>query len=382
MFSVKLIFWTSIFLVLYAYLIYPFLLIVIDKTRKRVDVRMTNILPKVSLIIAAYNEEKVIEDRIVNCLSLDYPPELLEVIVASDGSTDRTAEIAGRYVSKGIILLDYKLRRGKVNVLNETIRKAKHSIIVLSDANTGFKRDALKNLVRHFGDDTVGVVCGALYFINADGSKSGELEGIYWKYETFLKRMEGHRGCLLGANGAIYAIRKELYEECPPDTIVEDFVIPMKILQRGYKVIYDPEANAVEESAYKIVQEKERRIRIGAGDFQALFRLLPMLNPAHGFSALAFWSHKVLRWFAPFFLFLAFVTNLSLVGHPYYAAWLLLQTTFYLFALAGQILSKTGVNNKLLSCCYYFVSMNLALFLGFIRYIRGRQNVAWDRTER
>lgn len=256
MFIIKLIFWTSISLVLYAYIIYPLLLILIDKTRKRVDVKMTDVLPKVSVIIAAYNEEKVIENRILNCLSLDYPPELLEVIVASDGSTDGTAGIAGRYVGEGVILYDYKTRRGKVNVLNETIKKAKHPLIVFSDANTGFKRDALKNLVRHFGDDTVGAVCGALYFINADGSNNGELEGIYWKYETFLKRMEGHRGCLLGANGAIYAIRKELYEDCPPDTIVEDFFIPMKFLQRGYKVIYDPEANAVEESAYKIVQEK------------------------------------------------------------------------------------------------------------------------------
>jgi len=324
----------------------------------------------------------VIKGRIENCLALDYPRDHLEIIIASDGSMDQTNAIVKQYEEQGVQLIDYPQRRGKVNVLNDTIERARHNIIVLSDANTMFKRDALRKLVRYFSDDSVGSICGGLSFVNAEGSKIGELEEVYWRFETFLKIMEGRRGALLGGNGAIYAIRKDLFEKCPEDTIVEDFFIPMKILEKGYKVIYVPEACAIEEASKKIVQEKHRRIRIGAGDFQALFRLLPLLNPFKGFVSLAFWSHKVLRWFAPFFLLLLFVTNLMLIENQIYFLLFILQSAFYISAIIGQVLSWSGINIKIFSLCYYFVSMNLALFLGFVKYITGGQSVAWKRTER
>lgn len=376
------IFWTSSFCVVYTYVLYPLGLYIHDRTVTPKKFKKSDDLPGLTLIIAAYNEEKVIKSRIENCLALDYPRELLEIIIASDGCDDKTNEIVGKYKDRGITLFDYKERRGKVNVLNETVPKAKNNIVVFSDANTMFARDALKKLVKHFGDERVGCVCGGLHFVNADGSKTGELEGFYWRYETRLKIMEGRRGSLLGANGAIFAVRKELFVACPADTIVEDFVMPMRILQRGHMVLYDPTASAIEEAAHKIIHEKQRRIRIGAGDFQALFRLLPMLNPLKGFPALAFFSHKVLRWFAPFFLVFSFISNLFLINHPFYSVLFVLQSTFYMSAFIGQMLSWSGINMRFFNLCYYFVSMNLALFLGFLRYVSGRQKVAWQRTER
>ncbi|MCH8312986.1 MAG: glycosyltransferase family 2 protein, partial [Nitrospinae bacterium] len=258
----------------------------------------------------------------------------------------------------------------------------KNEIIAFSDANTIFEKDGLKKLVRNFGDERVGCVCGLLKFISVKGSTSGELEGAYWRYETMLKKIEGARGSLLGANGAIFALRKNLFFKCPEDTIVEDFVVPMKILEKGYKVIYEPEAIAVEDAAKHIIQEKQRRIRIGAGDFQALAMFTGMLNPKKGFVALSFWSHKVLRWFVWSFMAAAFISNALLLNEPFYVVTFIAQVTFYMCAITGQMLSWVGIPIKFFNLCYYFVSMNLALFLGFINFISGRHTVKWDRTER
>lgn len=376
-------FFLSSSLVVYSYVIYPAFLVLWDQiTESRILFKTDESSPPVTIVVAAYNEDKVIRSRIENLISLDYPKDKLQIIIASDGSSDQTANIAKEYEKDGIILFDYKDRRGKVNVLNETVPKSKYDIVVFSDANTMFKRDALRKLVAYFADERVGCVVGGLQFVNAKDSSTGELEGVYWRYETMLKKLEGARGSLLGANGAIFGLRKNLFTALPADTIVEDFVLPMKILEGRHYVVYAPEAIAIEEAAQKIIQEKQRRIRIGAGDFQALFRLLPLLNPARGFPALAFWSHKALRWFGPFFMIAAFISNLLLIQKPFFKFTFILQYLFYVFAFIGQLLSKTGRNYKIFSLCYYFVSMNIALFLGFIRYMSGTQSVKWKRTER
>jgi cellulose synthase/poly-beta-1,6-N-acetylglucosamine synthase-like glycosyltransferase len=366
----------------YTYAVYPVILKLIDIFVPRPEFKKTGDLPPVSLIIAAHNEEKVIRGRIENCLSLDYPRDRLEVIIASDGSDDGTNDIVRSYAGGGIRLLDYSRRRGKVNALNDAVKECRHSILVFSDANTMFKRDAVKNLVRHFGDPRVGCVCGGLQFININDGKTGALEGVYWRYETTLKKLAGRRGYLLGANGGIFALRKELYQPCPSNTIVEDFVIAMRVLQQGFRVIYDPFASALEETSQRFIQEKKRRVRIGAGDYQAITLLWPMLNPFRGFSAFAFWSHKVVRWMAPFLMIAAFVTNLLLLASPLYRSIFVLQSLFYGGAFAGQILSRTRYNVKFLGLCYYFVSMNYALLLGFFQFIRGIKTAAWERTER
>ena len=381
-FMIKTVFFISGGLIAYSYIVYPVLLIILDKARDTTILNYSGDLPKVSVIIAAYNEEKVIDKRIENLLSLDYPKDSLEIIIASDGSDDGTNEILGRVEDGRVTVEVFSERRGKVNVLNDVVPKAKHNIVVFSDANTAFEKDALKKLVRHFGDEKVGCVCGLLKFVSVEGSTSGELEGAYWRYETMLKKLEGVRGSLLGANGAIFALRKNLFFKCPENTIVEDFVVPMKILEKGFKVIYEPEAIAIEDAAKHIIQEKQRRIRIGAGDFQALTMLAGMLNPKKGFVALSFWSHKVLRWFAWGFMAAAFLANALLLNEPFYGYVFIVQVIFYMCALAGQMLSWAGIQIKFFNLCYYFVSMNLALFLGFINFISGRHTVKWNRTER
>jgi len=368
--------------IIYSYFLYPIILIIIDRCTTKKEFSSIRDFPSVSIIVSAYNEEKVIRARIENCLGLDYPKNKLEIIIASDGSSDGTVDIVNEYVPRGIVLLDYMERKGKVNVLNEAIPLARNEIIVFSDANTLFTRDAIDNLVMDFGDSRVGCVCGALIFVTDQGNKTGEMEGIYWKYEQLLKSIEGKRGSLLGANGAIYAIRKELFERCPDDTVVEDLYIPMKILEKGYYVTYNSKACAFEKTVQKVVQEKKRRVRIGAGDFQALSRLTSMLNPKRGFSAFAFWSHKVLRWFVPFSMIVAFISNLFLLETQFYFLIFLFQAAFYLAAFYGQVLSWAGINIKMFSLCYYFISMNLALLLGFIKYKTGKQKVAWERTQR
>ncbi len=376
------VFWISSVLIIYTYLIYPAILLFFRRVTFRRKIGHGDYFPFVSVIISAHNEEKVIGDKLENCLKTDYPKDRIEILVGSDGSTDKTESIIEEYINKRTRLFKFKPQRGKVNVLNELVGRAKGEIIVFSDANTIYKSDAIPKLVHKFADKKIGCVCGELIFTNSRQREVGNLEGFYWRYEQFLKKIEGMRGSLLGANGGIYAIRKELFKALAPDAIIEDFIIPMKILEKGYKVVYEPEAVAYEEASKKIVQEMERRIRIGAGDFQALFLTWKMLNPLRGFSAFAYISHKVIRWLVPFFLIFAFTTNLVLLENKLYLIIFLLQCVFYSMAIIGRILSRSNLKFILFGLPYYFISMNLALFFGFIRFCTNSQSVMWRRTER
>ncbi len=380
----KIIFWISSFLIFYTYLIYPGILWAFFRRKGLIynhELSAVNgDLPFVTILVSAHNEEKVIDGRIHNLLELDYPKEKLEIIIASDGSDDNTDNIVKGYNGKGVRLVSFKERMGKVNVLNNVIPESRGEIIVLSDANTVFKKSAVKILINRFSDKRIGCVCGELNFRKNSGVEN--LEGVYWRYEQFLKGIEGARGSLLGANGGIYAIRKELFQKIPADTIVEDFVIPMHILEKGKKVIYEPEAIAFEDAGKVIVQELARRIRIGAGDFQALTLTWRMLNPLKGFSAFAFISHKVIRWLVPFFMIFAFFTNLALSGALLYKALFAMQIIFYLLAVTGRVLVSAHLKARFAGLPYYFVSMNLGLFFGFVKFCFRRQKVTWDRTER
>jgi len=362
--------------------VYPVLLSFFDNTKRKGAHNEKQFLPSVTMVISVYNEEKVIAAKLDNCLSLEYPKSKLEVLIGSDGSTDRTNSIIARYKKHRVGLCKFQVRIGKAGVLNTIVPQAKGEIVVFSDANTIYEPDAIKKLVRNFRDPNLGCVCGELVFKNGKENEVGNLEGFYWRFEQFLKKIEGKNNSLLGANGGIYAIRKSLFTAPPDDTIVEDFVIPMKILEKGYKVIYEPEARAYEETSKKIIHEMERRIRIGAGDFQALTLTWKMLNPFRGFPAFAYISHKVIRWFVPFLLIFALFANMFLLSHRFYLSIFVLQCVFYLMAIVGRILSRMKLRFKLFGLPYYFISMNIALFFGFIRFCTNSQSVAWKRTER
>ncbi len=337
--------------------------------------------PKVSIVMSAFDEAACIRAKVENCLALDYPADRLEIVIGCDGCTDATAELA-RAAGRGRVrVVELAPRAGKASVLGRLVPSAQGELVVLTDANTMLDRGAVRALARRFRDPDVGAVVGRLRLVAAGGA--GLQEGVYWRYETLLKRYEGRNGCVLGANGGLYAIRRLLFSPLPPDTIVDDFVVPLRIAVRGWKVGYAPEAIAHEEAAAPSAAEFARRARIGAGDWQALARLPELLDPRRGFLFFAFVSHKLLRWIAPGLLAVALVANAAAAaasGAWGYRLLLAAQLAFYGVAGAG---GRAGARaSPVAAAAHHFVAMNAALAVGFWRWVRGSQRAAWDRTER
>lgn len=336
--------------------------------------------PAVSIIMSAYNEEAVIAQTLEACLESDYPADRLEVVVGLDGCSDDTARIARRYADRGVRVCEFEERRGKVSVLKDCVRQATGDVLVFTDANTRIEPGAVQKLVRHFDNEDVGAVCGEL---RLERSESGEnQEDFYWRYEVALKTLESRLNGVLGANGSLYALRRELFPDVAPDIVTDDFVIPMKVKQQGYDVTYDPEAVAREKAAGSVGDEYRRRVRIGAGNWQALTRCASLLLPWKGFSSFAFWSHKVFRWFAPFLLGMALVANLFLLDWLPGQIALALQLIFYGAAAGGYLLQKYDLPAGPLRLPAYFVTLNVALAIGLLRGAAGLQGAAWGRTAR
>jgi cellulose synthase/poly-beta-1,6-N-acetylglucosamine synthase-like glycosyltransferase len=337
-------------------------------------------LPDLAIVIAAYNEEKHIEQRLKNLLNLDYPKDRYKIYIGSDGSNDATQEITRTFVSKRVVYLDCKERRGKAAVLNDIMAQVKETVVVFSDANTEFAPDDLRKLVRHFADPQVGAVCGELFIRMQDASDNQD--SLYWRTERMLKFFEGRLGGLLGANGANYAIRRELFVLLPPDTIVDDFTIVMNIAAEGHKIIYDTEAMAYEPEAPSIAAEFTRRIRIGTGNYQAFFRLLEFMNPLVGIRVFTYVSHKVLRWFVPHLLFIALLTSALLYDVGWYALLFWMQiygyTAFYILYVASRYWNMP----RRLLFPIFIMTMNVAFAIGFIRYLKGGNSGIWQRTLR
>lgn len=379
------IFWISLALVAYAYAAFPVVIYIASRLFGRLEQRPVvddAQLPQVTLLIAAYNEASVIAQRVRNALAMDYPADRMQVVIASDGSSDGTPDIVRQFAADPRVrLLDYKQRRGKSSVLNAAVGEIESGLVMLSDANTDFDLAAPRNLAAWFSDPTVGVVCGRL--VLTDPATGKNADGMYWKYETFLKKCEARLGALLGSNGAIYAIRRELYVPIAPSTIVDDFVIPLLAkLKHGCRIVYDADAFAVEESAADVKAEFRRRSRIGAGGWQAITMLWRLMSPRWGWTAFAFVSHKVLRWLCPFFLLAMLVTCVVRLHEPLYR-WLLIgQIAFYATSWLVSLLPTTVKLIRPLRLTTMFTSMNLALLVGFWRWFRGTQKSAWERTAR
>lgn len=384
-------FWCAALLLLHTYFFYPLCLVAIDgvaqafynlrSTRAGKSSRgpKTGLAPSVSLVVAAYNEASCIGQKLENSLALDYPAHRFEVLIGSDGSTDGTDEIV-RTCQDERVRLSSAARAGKTSVLNRCIPMAHGDIIVLSDANTMIEPEAIQALVRHFEDPEVGAVCGKLRLYNP--TKQDYEESAYWNYESLIKFYEGKRGAVVGANGGLYAIRRRLFTQLPPSTIVDDFVIPLRILEQGYKVVYEAEAVAHEETTEDYGKEFGRRARIAAGNFQSLKMVPGLLLPTAGFPAFAFWSHKLLRWCAPALMAVALVANLFLLDSVFYRLTLFAQAMFYALAYLGKAGVLKGTGRRIASVAYYFVTMNLAIVVGFWRFLRNAQKAAWDRTAR
>jgi len=387
MLACEVVLWSSLGLVAFAYIGYPVLIYVLSRVLGRRPIPLQahdDTVPMVSVLVSALNEEEDISERIENNLCQDFPAERLEIVVASDGSTDRTAEIVRDYETRHpgrVKLIDYSVRRGKATVLNDSLPSLAGEIVVLSDANTMFARDAISNLVRWFVDGKVGVVCGKLVLV--DSSSGENVDGIYWRYETFIKECEGRLGALLGSNGAIYALRRQLFVPIPTDTIIDDFVLPLLLkLKHGKQIVYDVEAIAEEETAPDVRAEFNRRARIGAGGFQSMCRLAILAVPVFGWTSFAFLSHKVLRWLCPFLLIVSIAANLLLMRQPLYQVTLTFQVAFYVFAFIGMFMRGNNIAARTIRLTTMFTSMNLALAVGFWRWISGKQRGTWQRTAR
>jgi cellulose synthase/poly-beta-1,6-N-acetylglucosamine synthase-like glycosyltransferase len=377
--SAEIIFWGVILFLGYTHAGYPLLLWVWSALQTRRP-HSAQIEPTVSIIVVAYNEAGCIEQRLENLLALDYPHDRLEIILASDGSTDDTISRAQPHRRAGVMFVAYSRRRGKAAVLNDLIPQAHGDIVVLADARQRFDRQALRALVAPFADSQVGAVSGELILTNdTDGSAVGEGVGFYWKYEKFIRRNESRIDSSIGTTGAIYAIRRTLFEPIPADTLLDDVLIPMQIVRRGYRVLFEGGAYAYDRVATSAGGEFARKIRTLAGNFQLFARSRWLLNPFTNRLWLQTISHKGCRLLSPLALVIAFGINLFLLDDPLYQGTLTAQLTFYAAGVSGFLLRNSKKKVRFFNVPYAFCLLNLAVVVGFLRFAGGHQQVTWDR---
>jgi cellulose synthase/poly-beta-1,6-N-acetylglucosamine synthase-like glycosyltransferase len=380
--TVHLVLGGSLALVLYSYVGYPILLWLTGLLRRHESshLRDPSAWPDVSIVISAYNEQSVLGRRIENLLDLDYPSSRLRILIGSDGSTDSTARTVPHHPR--IALYDFPKRRGKAEVLNDLVSRATGEYVVFTDANTQFAADAVKELMRGFhAVPSASAVVGQVKFRTAEGAVNPDHR--YWRYESALKAMESRYGAVIGANGAIYAIRREWFRPLPPGTIIDDFLIPMLIrLQRGGPVIYRPTAKAFETVPERVRDEFRRRVRIGAGDAHALRETWRLLLPDHGMLAVSYWSHKVFRWMGPWLLIVAFLSNLWISNRAWAQALLGAQLAVYAMALTAPLFRRVPWIGSGATAARYFIVLNAALLLGTLKFMTGRSAPVWQTTPR
>jgi cellulose synthase/poly-beta-1,6-N-acetylglucosamine synthase-like glycosyltransferase len=384
-------FWFSLTLIVYTYVGYPMILFsiyslvqirrdlgyLLAREDRRASCPPAEQFPRVSLVVAAFNEQLHLPDKIQNLRELRYPPDKLEIIIVSDGSEDRTNEILSSVSDDRIRTILLAERKGKANALNVGVAEATSEILVFSDASTLFAVDAIEKLVRHFNDPKVGVSCGFLKFKAT--AESQQTEGVYWKYETILRLMEARLGATLTASGAIYALRKACFQELSEDVVIEDFVVPMRARQQGYSVVFDPEAIGIEFAAASITGEFTRRVRLALGSFRASRELLQI--PLTAAARLAFLSHKLARWIVPFLLLALFFSNAFLLRSVPYRAFFCAQLFLYGWAALGFFFHEQMRKVRFGLLGYFWLAMNLAFLVGFWRFMVGRQGSIWQRVD-
>jgi cellulose synthase/poly-beta-1,6-N-acetylglucosamine synthase-like glycosyltransferase len=382
----QVIFVVSCFIIFYNYAGYAIIAVALNKLKRTPHPDPENFFPSVSFIVAAYNEEDFIREKIQNSLQQDYPPDKIEFIFISDGSSDDTPAIIGEH--SAIRLLHQPQRNGKSHAVNRAVASARHDILIFSDANTILNGQAVHNIVRHYRDPRVGGVAGEKKVISQQESSDevGGGEGLYWKYESILKKIDSDFYSVVGAAGELFSVRRELYHPLPGNIILDDFVISLETAQKGFRIIYEPEAYAIESPSFSMKDESKRKIRIAAGGFQAIGILSPLL---------AFWkqprlsflyiSHRVLRWtLSPLCFILAFVSNLVLAGATDSTVYRVLfgaQLLFYIMAALASMIPPSR-RPGVLKLPYYFTFMNISVVLGFFRYLKGGQSAVWEKARR
>lgn len=372
------IFWLSVAAIGYAYVGYPVLLILLSRIRPK-PVKSGHWTPTVTVIIAAYNEERDLAAKLENTLALDYPSSHLEIIVTSDCSSDRTDEIARSYAPRGVRLHRQEERHGKTAAQNAAVTKARGEIIVFSDATTHYRPDVLRLMIPAFADKSVGCVTGRVIYQDEKDSSVGAGTQSYWNYEFFLKKHESAVCSLIGVCGCMYAVRASAYiplynEAC------SDFIIATTMVEQGLRAVYVPEAVCTEEPNRQAKKELAARVRIISQTFADLWRNRSVLNPFRsGFYAVQLWSHKLMRYLVPVFLIAIFFASAFLATrNAFYATVFVVQIAFYLAALASWGLERLGVTFSLLALPQYFVITNLASLIAFVKFLAGERYTRWE----
>lgn len=383
-------FWICLFLAGYTYLGYGVVLYSLVRLQQVFFPRSSDCfseeeLPELTLIVAAYNEADCIDEKIRNSLSLRYPQGRLHIWIVTDGSDDATPQRVAQYSS--VRHFFQPERKGKIAAVNRVMPLVTTPVVIFTDANTLLNEHAAINLARHFKDSKVGAVAGEKRVSSGEqDAASGAGEGFYWKYESALKRWDSALYSVVGAAGELFSVRTDLYEEVPADTIIEDFYLTLSIAQAGYRVVYEPDAYAVEGPSASVKEELKRKVRIAAGGIQAIVRLRALLNPfRYGILSFQYISHRVLRWtITPFALVGLLISNAWLLGEPtvFYRLFFAGQLLFYGLAAVGWGLAAQKIKVKAFFVPYYFCVMNYAVFAGIIRYLKGSQSVVWERAER
>ncbi len=368
----KIVFWTGIAVPVYAYLGYPLVLLLLRRiTHHRVQ--KAPYAPFISILIPAYNEEAMIGQKIQNCLALDYPADQMEIVVACDGPKDRTAEIAKSFEDgQRVRVLDFPVNRGKIPVLNDGVRALRGEIVVFSDAAALLLRDSVRKLMENFADPQVGAASGKYTVVKADEVDIGKSEDVYWKYETFLKVQESELSSTLGGHGHLHAIRKDLYPFPASGTINDDYVIPVSVLAKGYRAVYEPSAIVYEEA--REMTGFGRRVRIMAGNLQQLREIRGVIRPFQPWPLFFFLSHKASRLLVPFAMLAALAANLFLLDQPLYRVLFFGQAIFYLVALLGTMFQ---LKPKAIMLPFYFCMINAAMFFGLYHALTSRRRMAW-----
>jgi biofilm PGA synthesis N-glycosyltransferase PgaC len=391
---IKIVTWLSIFLVFYSYFGYALLVWVFINVRKKNQNRIVDenagFEPPVSLIVAVYNEEDVLKKKIENCLEIDYPKNKLKLIFVADGSTDNSAAIIKQYPQ--IELLYKPERQGKVAAINRTMTTVSTDYVIFCDANTFLNKDCIKEIIKHYRDEKIGAVAGEKkVVVPATLNKPvKDGEGLYWKYESKLKKIDSDFYSVVGAAGELFSIRTKLFEPVPSEVLLDDFIISMNICKKGYRVIYEPKAYAMEAPSLTMKDEQKRKIRISAGGFQSVIMLKGLLNIfKYGKLSFLYISHRVSRWIlCPVLLPLIFVCNIIIVQFSgdnvfnIYTALLIAQIAFYSMAALGWLFSLKNIKNNIFYVPFYFVFINVALYIGFVRFLNNKQTVLWDKAKR
>jgi len=392
--ALKIIFWALFFIVFYAYVGYGILLFVLVRLKrlfggKKSTSSDNSYEPEVTLFIAAYNERDFVEAKIKNSRELEYPAEKLHMVWVTDGSDDGTPDELRKY--DGVTVHHLPERNGKIGAMNRGMKFVTTPVVVFCDANTMLGKESIRRIVNLFSNPKVGCVSGEKRIFSKDkDAAAGAGEGLYWKYESTLKKWDAELFSVVGAAGELFAIRTELFQEVERDTLLDDFIISLRVAQKGYTIQYDPDAYAIESASANVKEELKRKVRISAGGIQSVIRLRSLLNIfKYGTLSFQYISHRVLRWtLAPLCLLFMIPTGLFIAMDEgiftihFYPVLFWLQVLFYLAALLGWYLENRSVKVKVLFVPYYFFIMNLSVFLGFIRYMKKAQSVNWERAKR